>query len=178
MGYTNLFMNITLIGMPGSGKTSVGKELAAMLDYKFIDLDRLMEKTHACPLPAILDKMGSKLFSKKEEETAIFATKGKNNSVISPGGSIIYCPKAMEHFQKISTIFYLKTPLAIILKRIGDVPRGIIGAKEKTLGCLYSERVPLYEKWAEVTVDGKNDAKKVALEILKKLRSNQGAQRF
>jgi len=171
-------MNITLIGMPGSGKTSVGKELAAMLDYKHIDPDRLMEKKYACLLQVILDKSGEERFLKKEEEIAISATKGKNNLVISPGGSIIYCPKAMEYFQEISTIFYLKTPLAVIEKHLGNVPRGIVGLKGKTLGCLFTERAPLYEKWAEVSIDANYGAKKVASRILEKLRSNHGAQRF
>jgi shikimate kinase len=171
-------MNITLIGMPGSGKTAVGKELAAMLDYKLIDPDRLMEKKYSCLLQAFLDKNGEEKFLKKEGEIAIAATKGKNNLVISPGGSIVYCPKAMEYFQEISTIFYLKTPLAVIEKRIGAVPRAIVGLKEKTLGCLYAERSPLYEKWAEAAIDANHDAKFVASKILEKLRSNHGAQRF
>lgn len=178
MGLRQLIMNITLIGMPGSGKTSVGKELAGILDYELIDPDRLMEKIYACPLQAVLDKMGERRFLEKEEQTVVSATKGKNSLVISTGGSIVYCPKAMEHLRDISTIFYLRSSLAVIERRIGNGLRGIVGLQDKTIACLYSERAPLYERWSEVVIDADYDAKSVAAAIIEKLRSKHGAQRF
>ena len=161
-------MNITLIGMPGSGKSFVGSVLAEALGFTVIDFDREMEKEYGgSSLQSLVEEWGDALFIEREADFAIRASEGKDKLIISPGGSIIYSPHAMEHLQDISRIVYLKAPLALIEKRINGIPRGIIGLGSKTLADLYAERVPLYEKYAHATFSADGDAVQIASAIVK-----------
>ncbi len=159
-------MNITLIGMPGSGKSYVGKILADYLGYTLIELDSILEKEYNLPLQKILDNLGEESFLEKQARDVISNTDVKDKLVVSPGGSIIYTDHAMEHLKKISKIIYLKTNIETLKKRITATPRGIVGLEDKTFEQLYSERVPLYEKWASITVDADQDSRKVVEDIL------------
>ncbi|MDO8521630.1 MAG: shikimate kinase [bacterium] len=159
-------MNITLIGMPGSGKSFIGKKLAERLGYALVELDQIMEGEYGSPLQQILDQLGEDPFLEKQEMDAIAHTTNKSDLVISPGGSIVYTKGAMEHLKSISTIMYLKAPLALIEQRIGTEPRGIVRKKEKTLAELYDERTLLYEHWAMDTINADQDAERVIADIL------------
>ena len=90
-------MNITLIGMPGSGKSYIGKELAKQLNYSYVGLDDIIEEEYKLSVPKILDKLGETNFLKKQQEDAIFYTAKKDKLIISPGGSIVYTEDAMKH---------------------------------------------------------------------------------
>lgn len=160
-------MNITLIGMPGSGKSFVGKKIAEHLGFKLIELDTLMEERFNLSLPKILENIGEAKFLEEQDKDAILYTQHKDNFVVSPGGSIVYSEKAMQHLKKISKIIYLKTSFETIEKRVAETPRGIIGLKDKTLQKIYAERVVLYEKWADVTLNSEQDVG----EILKYIRT-------
>lgn len=159
-------MNITLIGMPGSGKSFVGGKLAERLGYELIELDSLLEEEAGTPLPSIVEEWGRERFLAKQSDDAISYTKGRNDIVVSPGGSIIYSENAMKHLSDISKIIYLESPLHVIERRINEVPRGIIGMDEKSLAQIYAERVPMYEKWSDHTVDAARDADTVVDDIL------------
>lgn len=159
--------------MPGSGKTYIGKILAKSLGFGFFDSDAAIVREYGNPLPAVLEKIGEKTFLKKEEEIIISQTGRKDNIVISPGGSIVYRNKAMEHLKKISKIIYLKTSLTVIEKRIKNIPRGIVGADVKTIAELYAQRKPLYVKWSQITVDSNQKAEKVAQDILEEIKGNR-----
>jgi len=167
-------MNITLIGMPGSGKTFVGKILAERLGFSFFDADSAMEKEYGSPLPEILEKLKEEAFLDKEEKVLISGTAGIENAVISPGGSVVYSLKVMDHLKKISVIVYLQTTLSSVERRIGNIPRGIVGAETKTIAQLYAQRRPLYEKWAKITVNGDQKAEKAAKEILGEIKEHHG----
>jgi len=162
-------MNITLIGMPGAGKSYIGEKLANKLGYALVELDKILEKEYGLPLQQAVEKMGEKHFLKTQEEDAINHTLGRDNLVISPGGSIVYTDRAMQHLKNISTIVYLKTPLQTIEKRIAIASRGIIGLKNKTLDELYAERTTLYERWASNTIEANREAEMVVEDILKTL---------
>ena len=158
-------MNITLIGMPASGKSYVGKLLAERLQFTFIELDKVLEERYGMPLERVVQKLGAEKFLDIEAEAVIAETVGKSGLVISPGGSVIYRDSAMEHLHNSSTIIFLDTPEETLLKRIGGVPRGIVNAGNKTFGELYAERVPLYKKWATHVVDGDRHVAAVADDI-------------
>ena len=162
-------MDITLIGMPGSGKSYVGKKLAEKLGYECIDLDVVMEKRYNLPLQQILDREGEEVFLKKQAEDAILQTTAIDNAVISPGGSIVYSKDAMLHLQHVSTIVYIEVPFSIIEQRIIVESRGIVGLKNKTLYELFEERTLLYTKYASFKVDGSKDGELVVEEILSSL---------
>jgi len=135
--------------MPGSGKSTVGKELAKKLNYNFIDVDRLMEKKEGLPLQEILRKLGGKKFLELEEEIVLELT-NLNNTIISPGGSIIYMEKAMNHLKENSKIIFLDVSLDIIKERLSTaVPRGIIGGSAEEV---FAERNVLYKKYADFTI--------------------------
>lgn len=155
--------------MPGCGKSIIGKKLAGILNSDFFDADKAIERDYGDSLPGILEKIGEANFLKKEEETIISKTQSKNNLVISPGGSIIYRDKAMQHLKNISVVFYLKATLPTIEKRINGVPRGIVGTKTKTIADLYTERIPLYEKWGRITINADQSVNKVIRDILKQI---------
>lgn len=146
-------MNITLIGMSGVGKSRIGKLLAAELNYRFVDIDRIIEKQYGKRLQNIVDCLGDEEFLKLEEN-AILSIGEASNAVICPGGSSIYSEKAMKFLKGISKIVFLNASLEQIKRRVPDFSgRGIVGLKEKGLERLFEERLPLYRKYADKTVD-------------------------
>lgn len=147
-------MNITLIGMPGSGKSFVGKKLAEQLRFSFIDIDKVIERDFDLQLQQVVEELGREEFLDKEAQTIIENTDTLNDLVVSPGGSVVYRQEVMEHLKRISTVFYLKVSLEVLEKRIGNSLRGIVISKNQTLADLYIERTPLYEKFASYTLDG------------------------
>ncbi len=145
-------MNITLIGMPAAGKSIVGVLLAKRLGMKFLDTDILIQEQEGCLLKEIIEKDGLSGFLKIENQVnRDIQTK---NTIIAPGGSVIYGKEAMEHLKEISVIVYLKVNVESIKKRIGNLKdRGVAIADGQTFEELYEERTRLYEKYADVTVD-------------------------
>jgi shikimate kinase len=149
-------MNVTLIGMSGVGKSRIGHLLAQKLQYDFIDIDRVMEKDSGKKLQDLVNCLGDEKFI-EAEENAILGVGKVSNTVISPGGSAIYSEKAMAFLKSISTIVYLDASLEEIKKRIPDFSkRGIVRLVETGLEALYEERLPLYRRYADVTVDVEN----------------------
>lgn len=140
--------SITLIGMPGSGKSTIGRLLARRLKVRFIDLDELIHEKEKKSHSQILKENGEKELLKLEE----IYTLGLDFSslVFSPGGSIVYSPKAMEKIKKESKIIYLELPFSEIKNRLGRhaATRGIVRLTEKGLKGLFEERTPLYQSFA------------------------------
>lgn len=144
--------NVILIGMPGAGKSTVGVVLAKRLGYAFMDSDLLIQSQTGRLLHELIDAKGVEGFWELEEE--INASIVTESSVIATGGSVIYGSRAMEHFHEIGTVVYLKLSLAAIAERLGDLnERGVTLREGQTLEELYQERIPLYEKCADLTVD-------------------------
>lgn len=144
--------NITLIGMPGSGKSTVGVVLAKTLGYQFIDTDILIQEKDGRLLQDIINESGNDFFQELEQETLLgldcFRT------VISTGGSAVYYDKSMEHLQQLSTIFYLDVPLHVIKRRLYNIKtRGITMGPGETIELLLAKRKPLYKKYADYTID-------------------------
>lgn len=144
--------NVTLIGMPGSGKSTVGVVLAKMLGFKFIDSDLVIQEREQKLLWQIIESEGIEGFWKIEE--SVNANFECENAVIATGGSAIYGAKAMEHLREISTVVYLKLDCAEIASRLGDLgKRGVTLPDGWTLEDLYNERTPMYEKYAHIIAD-------------------------
>lgn len=149
--------NITLIGMPGVGKSTLGVVLAKVLGYQFIDADLLIQKEEKRKLSVIIEQEGPEGF--KKIENRINASIEAENTVIATGGSVVYCEEAMEHLKSIGKVVYLKLSLKPLSRRLGNLKgRGVLLKEGQTLRDLYRERIPLYEKYADITVDeeGKN----------------------
>ena len=146
------FMNIVLIGMPGAGKSTIGVLLAKALKMPFIDTDLLIQQKYNMFLQDIIDKYGIKRFLSIEEEVAVSID--LKNHVIATGGSVVYSDAALKHFKRDGFVVYLKLRFDEIEKRISNISsRGIAKEKDKTLMELYNERIPLYEKYADITVN-------------------------
>ncbi len=145
-------MNITFIGMPGAGKSVVGKMVAQKLGMEFLDIDKVLEERHQKPLQHILNEAGDEKFIKLEEDAVLFYANALQNTVVSTGGSMVYSVAAMEHLKTISTVVFLDAPIEEIKARTRVDGRGIVGGAGKTLNEIYTERLPLYQKYADITV--------------------------
>ena len=143
--------NIILIGMPASGKSTVGVVLAKRLGYEFIDTDLLIQKQEQALLREIIAEKGEDGFLVIEDH--VNADLEAERSVIAPGGSVVYCENAMKHYKEIGTVVYLQTSYQTIKERIGDPKkRGVVLREGQTLKDLYEERRVLFEKYADVTI--------------------------
>ena len=144
--------NITLIGMPASGKSTIGVLLAKRLGYSFVDVDIVIQEKTGKLLKEIIAEQGTEGFIQVEEQ--VNRELDVRRCVIAPGGSVIYGESAMEHLKEISTIVYLKLSYQSVKRRLGNLTdRGVALKDGMTLRDLYHERVPLYEKYADITVE-------------------------
>ena len=143
--------NLIFIGMPAVGKSTVGIVVAKRLGMRFVDTDLLIQEREGKLLREIIAEKGEDGFLEIENE--VNASVNAKNSVISPGGSVIYCKEAMKHYKKIGTIVYLKASYQTIKRRIKNPKkRGVVLKEGQSLRDLYNERVPYFEKYADITV--------------------------
>lgn len=143
--------NLIFIGMPAVGKSTVGIVVAKRLGMNFVDVDLLIQEQENKLLREIISEVGQDGFLKIENQ--VNADVKANNSVISPGGSVIYCKEAMKHYKEIGTIVYLKASYQTIKRRIHNPKkRGVVLRNGQSFKDLYNERVPYFEKYADITV--------------------------
>lgn len=144
--------NIILIGMPGCGKSTIGVVLAKMTGYRFVDSDLVIQEKDGRLLCDIIEQEGIEKFNEIENQinASIYAEK----SVIATGGSVIYGKEAMNHLKDIGIVVYIRLPFENISRRLGNLSKRGVSMKEgQTLKDLYDERIPLYEKYADIIVD-------------------------
>jgi shikimate kinase len=144
--------NIILIGMCGVGKSTVGVLLAKALSRYFLDTDVYIQAIENKGLQEIIDEKGLEEFCKIEESHVLCID--VKNAVIATGGSVIYSDRAMKHLAKNGVIIHLDLDYDLIEKRVTNIDsRGIVMAKGKTLKSLYNDRHPLYQKYADITIN-------------------------
>lgn len=144
--------NIIFIGMPAVGKSTVGVVVAKRLGKKFIDTDLLIQEQEKKLLREIIAEVGEDGFLKIENQ--VNRDVDAENAVISPGGSIVYCEEAMQHYKEIGTIVYLQASYQTIKQRIRNPKkRGVVLREGQTLKALYDERCVLFEKYADIIVN-------------------------
>ena len=145
--------NLVLIGMPGSGKSTVGVLLAKRLGFGFVDTDLLIQEEAGRTLQAIVDQDGYEALRRIEEQ--VLLKLDVRHKVISTGGSAVYSERAMEHLKSNGTVVFLDIPLELVIERIGDHSmRGISRRPDQSLEALFEERFELYSRYADVTVKG------------------------
>ncbi|MBQ7897198.1 MAG: shikimate kinase [Clostridia bacterium] len=162
-------MAITLIGLPSSGKSTLGVLLAKALGLSFVDTDLVIQEKEGALLHEIIENKGAEGFL--EIENKIISELDADNCVIATGGSAVFGKEAMSHLHSLGKIVYLKITYGDLEKRLGDYThRGVVMKNGETLRDLYNTRVPLYEEWADVTIDSTdttyNTVKKLT-EVLK-----------
>ena len=157
---------VTLIGMPGSGKSTVGVVLAKALGYAFLDTDLLLQQQQGMLLQDILDRRGVEAFLDAEESAVV--SLACTRTVIAPGGSVVCRPRAMQHLAQLGQLIYLRVPLAELERRINNVStRGIVMAPGQTLREVLAQRAPLYERYAGAVVDtGRDTLEQTAAAVL------------
>lgn len=160
-------MHITLIGMPGAGKSTIGRLLAEELKCDLVDTDVLIKERAGSALGEFIERAGLAAFKKLEEEI-ILGLDPSRPTIVSTGGSVVYSALAMAHLGAISKIVFLDAPLELIEARLKNAgTRGILGLQEKGLAALYAERRPLYLQYAHRTIiiDDKKTTEEIAKEI-------------
>ena len=172
-------MVITLIGMPASGKTCMGKILSQKLHMKVIDGDRLIESRYGKKLHEIIDEHGLEGFKKIEEETLLSID--EDNVIVSPGGSAVYYDAFMKKSKSRGPVVYLYAGAETLLERLGDFSkRGIVLPEGFTIKDLLNERAPLFEKYADITIncDGRafSRYRYVTLSAVKKYIATHGSK--
>jgi shikimate kinase len=145
--------NLVLIGMPGSGKSTVGVILAKRTSHDFVDTDLVIQSVEHRSLQAIMDKEG--YMKLREIEARVLQTLNLENHIISTGGSAVYSDAAMVHLKKNGTTIYLDVSLDTLRNRITDYEtRGIAKRPEQSFGDLFEERTRLYRKYADLVIKG------------------------
>ena len=145
-------MNIILIGMPACGKSTVGVILAKRLGMGFIDADLVIQAQNGMLLQEIIDEKGEDAFFKAEH--AALTSIQCDRCVIATGGSAVYSERGMEHLKQNGVLVYINLSIDEIERRLTNLSvRGVVGAADKSLAELYKERTPLYEKYADITID-------------------------
>ena len=151
-------MNVILIGMPGSGKSTVGVQLAKSLGLEFIDTDIMIQTQEGRQLQDIQDNDGHVALRSIEEQ--VLLNLNNNNALISTGGSAIYSDKAMQHLQSLGVIVFLDVSVEELERRISlQGPRGIASSAGQTFADIYAERMPLYRRYANITYHNESDIK-------------------
>ena len=157
--------NVILIGMPGTGKSVVGRALAERLGYTFIDADDVIVETAGKTLPEILRTDGLDTFL--EIEARVGETMEYENTVIATGGSMVLYEKAMEHLKENGVVVWLETPLSQINDRMPDdlTDRGIAAPSGMTIREIYREREPLYARYADLIVASRDGEDNTARQV-------------
>lgn len=159
--------NIILIGMPSCGKSTIGVVLAKSLGYHFVDSDLVIQEESGQLLSEIIDRKGIDEFNRIENE--VNAKLNCQKTVIATGGSVIYGSEAMEHLKSIGLVVYIELSFEELVERIGDLTqRGVSIKNGQSFFDLYNERIPLYEKYADITIHGSGLSIRKIVEDIKK----------
>ncbi len=147
--------NVILVGMPSCGKSTIGVVLAKTMNKGFVDTDLLIQQKEGKTLQNIINEHGNDYFHHVEE--SVLLETNVRNFVIATGGSAIYFDRAMEHFKENGKVVYIKVSLETILERLNNIKtRGVTLGKGQTIEDLYKQRVPLYEKHADLVIEAEH----------------------
>lgn len=143
--------NIILIGMPASGKSTVGVILAKLLAYNFIDTDLLIQRREGMPLSAIIDARGIDGFL--EVESSVCRALNVRHTVVATGGSVVYSAEGMRRLKALGCVVFLDVDFQTLTRRLHDIRgRGVVLRPGQTVADLYEERQALYRQYADITV--------------------------
>ncbi len=163
--------NIVLIGMPGSGKSTVGIILAKMTSKNFIDTDILIQLKEGRSLQDIVDTDGHMVLRKIEED--VLLSVNCKDHVIATGGSAAYSSSAMSHLKKDGIVIFLNASMDTLQARIHNYEtRGLAKRPDQTFADLFNERSALYLRNADIIIQSDELTQEdVCLRILKELGS-------
>ena len=163
--------NIILIGMPGSGKSTVGVMLAKALGMRFLDVDLLIQEREGALLQALIDTRGVERFLDLERDAV--CSLDCRGAVVAPGGSCVCREESIAHMRALGTVVYLQLSLADVEGRIPNLSsRGIALSPGQTLADVYQYRAPLYERCAHITVPIRGQSLTETVEAVKTALAN------
>jgi len=165
-------LNVVLIGMPGAGKSTVGVLLAKELGYGFADTDILITQRAGRTLPVLIAEEGVPRLLEREAEVG--ESLDCDETVIATGGSMVFSPRAMEHLKAGGVAVYLETPIGTIAERLrkhSREARGVAAPPEMSLTDIYAARAPLYERYADVTIQCGDGLETVVEQIVRAIRA-------
>jgi shikimate kinase len=167
--YTHAPHRIALIGFMGSGKTTVGRLVAARLGYRFLDLDVLIVENAGKSIREIFAEDGEEVFRQIESDT-LYSVREMNRLVIAAGGGAPIRQENQEFFENLASTFYLEVSFEEFLDRTGrDHARPLLDRSEKELKKLYKSRVPIYRSLGQCIVTDSRTPQDIAAEILEHL---------
>ena len=144
-------MNIILIGMPGAGKSTVGVILSKIMNLNFTDTDILIQQAFGMKLAELIESRGVSGFLDAESQTILNV--GFRDTVVATGGSVVYRKETMEHLKADGKVVYIDVSLSEIKRRVQNMTaRGVAALNAETIEELYTERKPLYARYADLTV--------------------------
>jgi shikimate kinase len=161
--------NIILIGMPGAGKSTIGVILAKTLGMNFIDTDIVLQKHTGRLLQEIINSDGIDAFLQIEEHTLL--SLNFSNSVIATGGSVVLSAKSMDYLKRAGRVIYFYITFEEMVRRLNNImTRGVVLGEGQHLPDLYNKRIPLYETYADVTIDCSDmDVEKIIETVLQEI---------
>lgn len=165
--------NIVLIGMPGCGKSTVGKQLAKLLDFSFTDCDRVIEATQKMTVSKIFELHGEDFF-RTLEATALESFSALSGSVIATGGGCVERRENFEIIKKIGTVVFINRPLKKILADIDTSKRPLLSDGKERLYALYAKRLPLYRELCDIEINSFLYPKKLAQKIIDEVNKANG----
>ena len=162
--------NVILIGMSGAGKSTLGVLLAKALGKQFVDTDIALQQADGRLLQQILDSDGVEAFLRLEED--VIAGLELHDCVIATGGSVVYSDRAMQHLKQNGIAVYLAVEFAELETRLSNITtRGIVFKGKNDLYEVYRERLPLYQRYADITVDcSHTDVESALSQILQSIK--------
>lgn len=168
--------NIVLIGMPGCGKSTVGVLLAKQLGKDFIDTDVVFQAREGRKLQRIIEEIGIDAFLEREEAAILGLS--CENTIVATGGSVVYGKRAMEHLHAGGIVVYIRLPYKEIERRLSNLAtRGVTLREGQTLSDLYDERIPLYEREADLIFDASGyEIEETVAAIAKQIELKNGAR--
>ena len=166
--------NITLIGMPGAGKSTLGVVLAKRLGYRFVDTDLLIQEGTDKLLCELIAEHGTEGFKKIEND--MLAGIECERHIIATGGSAVYGDEAMRHLRALGPVVFIDITPAEMRRRLGPdlAARGVVMKEGFTLQDLYDERHPLYERYADIVVDTSDVDTRTAVEMVERALVERG----
>lgn len=164
--------NIILIGMPGSGKSTLGVVLAKKLNMRFLDSDLVIQEKYGKTLEKLIEEHGDAGFIRIEDE--INYNLNPHNTIIATGGSAVYGKRAMEHFKQIGTVIFLDVPVDDIFNRVGSLKeRGVVSNGKNGIEEIFADRNRLYRKYADIIYTQKNNMLRESVEELYAIIKNK-----
>ncbi len=167
-------MNVVLIGFMGSGKTTFGKQLAQRSGFAFLDMDAEIEASAGMPIVDIFTTKGESVF-RQLEHSFLLSLAEKQQVVLSTGGGIVLREDNMKQLNQFGLIVFLSPSPDELLRRLkGDTTRPVIAGKSpKEILALYQSRLPYYQKYADMTLDGSDCSMRQLLQIIKEQRTSK-----